>query len=678
MEEEMYEDVQQEPEKQSFHRMPSERRRKLWSLAARAAIKCPDDADKETSLQQESLSTRDNDGLAITQDSGVSMDFNSEAAPFSSRCSSFLSASNNPASMDNDNNNNPFSKSELRQPFSGIVTSRNPISTKRRFDGCITRSADLYDPREKERAKMYDSKRKFTLPTTSQPDKFQLVDPRQKVNALPYGYGNGSFQQQGSADTSGIGSSLDWASIEAGQQPSRQKSVAHVQSFNEQSSTTASSFDELQAHIHRRPTHRQFCNRPEYPIHTHLTLIDEAHPPMYSSFNSHPDNPSSVKSGIRIHTVPESKERTPKHVQKVSVDVYSQKSQCESFDRVVCNSGKTQISLSDPVVTASAPGSPMQRMREQQILHLLRNPYSITRSLDHTDSSPGWPVHYFSSPKQTSPRQSAMHEPCEHLLNKERYVGNGHMTHRYNYHPLPPTLEGQPLMKSSSSSSTQQRTVHWAPIDYEVRHRVHLDHYARSLRRKLARNSFYRRSQTLDETLDGDIHPCEHRKAILYSVPPPTEYTEREALRDNIYRSQYRFNSGFPLIPYSTSLGPHSEYFDKEAVDPNELYFQTQHVRCDPRFAYDDKSKAWKYKEVPELQVNSARLETPRFGFYADDRIVIPEEGKLMTLTQVPFVFALVNLEIILLLNHPYVCTFMLIFFQVFLVIAIKIRHCYQ
>ncbi|CAL8106110.1 unnamed protein product [Calicophoron daubneyi] len=186
--------MEKEIESQSFHRMSSQRRRKLWSLAARAAAKCPDETEKLTHSGPEASPLCGSGSLVKTQDSGVSVDYHSQEIHSTSFNSSMASGQHR-VSFD-------IKFPRTRESITNQRIQRHRHSGARRRVMDNAASEDLYRQSIEE----------------MKPRLHHLSVPARSFGGVSFEARAGTksaSQKWGSADTSGIGSSLDWMSTEA-------------------------------------------------------------------------------------------------------------------------------------------------------------------------------------------------------------------------------------------------------------------------------------------------------------------------------------------------------------------------------------------------------------------------------------------------------------------------------
>ncbi|KAF6774741.1 hypothetical protein AHF37_06265 [Paragonimus kellicotti] len=207
-------------EKQAFNRMSSQRRRKLWSLAARAAAKCPDEGEKMATETAASPLEWSKDSLVKTQDSGVSMDVHSaeglQCAGTTMTTTSFTagnSRTNFQISLQNPDQETPnVHKTRFPRRF---YSEQTPYTLGPGSD------FDNECPMRPERIKFGS----FTV--TTEPHYPPGLNARHLLN--PVRRGNPRQVAGGSADSSGLGSSLDWASVDVCHLPIRQFGSSHLQ-----------------------------------------------------------------------------------------------------------------------------------------------------------------------------------------------------------------------------------------------------------------------------------------------------------------------------------------------------------------------------------------------------------------------------------------------------------------
>ncbi|KAF5403726.1 hypothetical protein PHET_02709 [Paragonimus heterotremus] len=207
-------------EKQAFNRMSSQRRRKLWSLAARAAAKCPDEGEKMAAETAASPLEWSKDSLVKTQDSGVSMDVHSAEGL---QCAGTMTTT---ASFTAGNSRTSFQVS-LQNPdqkTSDVRKTRLPrqfYSEQTAYTLGTGSDVDTECPVRPERIKF------GSFAVTTEPHYLPGISARHLLN--PVRRGNPRRVAGGSADSSGLGSSLDWASVDVSHLPIRQFSSSHLQ-----------------------------------------------------------------------------------------------------------------------------------------------------------------------------------------------------------------------------------------------------------------------------------------------------------------------------------------------------------------------------------------------------------------------------------------------------------------
>lgn len=445
--------------KQPFHRMPSERRRKLWSLAARAGAKCPDDQDKGL-LQTKPLTgsqLKESDSLAKTQDSGVSMDLNSDyqAQSTSIHYSPFNSKDVQPSSKKHSqffqqrtslDNRSKY----VQNPYIELITGSHGVTQSADIPDHQLINPNPFKQSQKNYHHYYMQKRKsdniFTahhynpihsyLPTQylGQPHKYyrSTCNPRSINPKTSIPPGRVSFQFYQSTDTSGLGSSLDWASLELTHQQHKAFDLGMEDS---------SSFGLVHPQMGFRSSRRNMSTI------SNLENIDEHY---------HPPKSTNEKFG---------------QVEQVR----------PNLEPYVVNSIRTTI---------SAPCTPSHPIN-----------FAITRSMDHTSSK------YDSEQMIDFPKR---------LVRWNYSPTKTNLKSNYNKKLIRTPSWKDPSITFDDSYSSR-------PIHNPMIHRACLDNHWRTIRQRQKYRAFHRnRSRTFDEYYyyGMDKRPLHYH---MYNIPPPTE-----------------------------------------------------------------------------------------------------------------------------------------------------------
>lgn len=295
--------MEEADEDQPFHRMSSRRRRKLWSLAARAAAKCPDEAEKPTNVSGFIPLESRKSSLAKTQDSGLSMDIHGGGSRRSTTSvgSSFVSPPHR-VSFD-------VHPSRLGATTSGLKRARPP----HRF---LSDQYSAYQSDAMDQNIPYPST-SVPLTTRVRPVSLPAINPlvaasHPRALYYPIRRRQATTRQTGSADSSGIGSSLDWASTDAANQQLYRFSAAHLPLPRFASvGTSARSFDEAlvrggrihpivadKSQLQDRPTWHPPHSRKAEIVPDQVCSSVENAPTVYSR---HVGNISPILGGIPVN-----------------------------------------------------------------------------------------------------------------------------------------------------------------------------------------------------------------------------------------------------------------------------------------------------------------------------------------------------------------------------------------
>ncbi|KAG5442287.1 hypothetical protein CSKR_104863 [Clonorchis sinensis] len=444
-------------ENQSFHRMSSQKRRKLWSLAARAAVKCPDDAEKAM-IDSPSISVPSKDSLVKTQDSGVSVDLQADPMQVTGAFTT-LYVSTNPVSFDK-----VFHSLDKHTVGQDHPSFRFP---SRYSSGAVLNVRDI----------------RCALPKISDPfprpgdvARFGPRPHRRILNPIRRIAGNRVFD---SADSSGIGSSLDWASMDVGQpNPGRHLSATLIPPiFPVNIPISTRSFDES---LSQRKDVRPFPKVPDIPVTNFMGTLHPSYHRLGLSMDSSPDfRPEDINPRVQL-------EAADGRVDPLSGYWYTKNRQSRPFS---------------PVLRRTAPQE------------LVGHGHRMFRSLDQSQvpteyapclTTPRKPYPLFSGPRVDIP-----------------LGGRSSMLCNANVAPIQhhaPTYHAKPWWSRVPTASCDTA----AP---KLCTRYSTGYLFDPINR---RSFFNRRSRTLDEASvhhTNTVSDCRlhSKKHVMYPVPPPTD-----------------------------------------------------------------------------------------------------------------------------------------------------------
>ncbi|CAH8429808.1 unnamed protein product [Schistosoma turkestanicum] len=556
--------------------MPSERRRKLWSLAARAAVKCPDDAEKEVTTQHESSLIKESGSLAKTQDSGVSMDFASDNQPYSTACSPLTSHSRYRISLDTESGEN-YEYSRLAK---GVKKFGDPVQD-------FTLSADLSDSANVERGRSYVAKRKSVFSIPHIPSHISSMN----VNMRRIRRASKQFDpsvKHGSADTSGLGSSLDWVSLETGQTPFYRKMSSQYAHNPRMITTVHKSLDE------KRTT------RP-LAVKKHLTsddgdteryLLQEFPLKIYTSTVT-PGNP---RESLQSKDFVESLQHRQKPV-KLQQPIYQPDYQLELKAGV------------------SKTGSPYRPKSDIPPRRTMRDPHIITRSFDHAYCTRNIPYYYSNLPRADISKSDESSALLTYFDQHETTDWPGFTEADVNLSRYASGLDD--ITQEKMSSAMQNRSVHWGPI-YQKGRQYYPEEYfwmsqqQQKRREKQNSKTIYKRSLTLDDSvynIDTERIPIRSKTQFttqLYTTPPPTD--EQEAYYNGLL-IEHKLKE--PHMDFQTfcrlrRLGRFDEKYhfglDAGVKDESQRLLQTAQDTFQLKPTYSTRRR-WTSAEIPEVKI---------------------------------------------------------------------------
>ncbi|OON17829.1 hypothetical protein X801_06329, partial [Opisthorchis viverrini] len=428
-----------------------QKRRKLWSLAARAAVKCPDDAEKAV-IDSPSISVPSKDSLVKTQDSGVSVDLQADPMQVTGAFTSFY-ASTNPVSFDKVFHS--LDKHAVGQdPSSFRFPSR--YSSSGAVRSALPKISDPF-PRPGDVARL------------GQRPHRRILNPIRRVA------GNRVLD---SADSSGIGSSLDWASMDVGQpNPGRHLSATLIPPiFPVNIPISTRSFDET---FSQRKDMRPFPKLPDNPVTNFVGTAHHSYHRLGLSMDSSPYfRPEEINPRVQLESV-------DGRVDPLSGYWYTTRRQSRPFS---------------PVLRRTTP--------QESVGH------RMFRSLDQSQV----PTEY--APCLTTPRKvhPGVLGPCVDIP-----LGSGpSMPYNANVSSIQhhaPTYHAKPRWSRDPTASFDTVAAPKLCTRYSTGY----------LFDPVNRRSFFtRRSRTLDEASvhhTNTVSDCRlhHKKHVMYPVPPPTD-----------------------------------------------------------------------------------------------------------------------------------------------------------
>ncbi|VDP27476.1 unnamed protein product, partial [Schistosoma margrebowiei] len=557
--------------------MPSERRRKLWSLAARAAVKCPDDVEKDITTQHEGSLIKESGSLAKTQDSGVSVDFAYDNQPYSTAYSPFTSHSHCRISLDTESAEN-YDYGRLSR---GVKRFYDPVQN-------VTLSADLSDTANIERGRSYVTKRKSVFSIPHIPSHISSASANMRRIRKASKQFDPSVKH-GSADTSGLGSSLDWVSLETGQTPFYRKMSSQYVHNPRTIITVHKSLDEKQT---TRPL----------VVKKHLTsddgdteryLLQEFPLKIYTSTIA-PGNPQ--ESFLSRDFVKSSQHRQ-KPV-KLQQPVYQPDYHLE-----------TTISVSES-------GSPYRPKSDIPPRRLIRDPHMITRSFDQAYYAHNIPYNHSNIPTTNISRSDEGSVPLTYFDQHETINWPIFTETDVNLSRYASGLDDD--TREKMLTDMRNRSVHWGPIYRKDRRYYPKDYYwmnqqQRKRYEQQKSKTIYRRSHTLGdsaENIDTDWMPTRSKaqlKTQLYTTPPPTD--EKEAYYNGLLM-EHKLKE--PHMDFQTfcklrRLGRFNEKYhfglDTGIIDESQRLLREPQDSFHLKPTYSTRRR-WTSAEIPEVKVS--------------------------------------------------------------------------
>ncbi|KAH8855772.1 hypothetical protein KSF78_0002150 [Schistosoma japonicum] len=591
----------------SFHRMPSERRRKLWSLAARAAVKCPDDVEKEITTQQDSSLIKESGSLAKTQDSGVSVDFTSDNQPYSTAYSPFTSHSQCRISLDTENAENY----EYGRLMRGVKKFYDPLQD-------VTLSADLGDARNIEKGRSYVTKRKSVLSIPHIPSHISSVNTNmRRIRKASKQFDTST--KRGSADTSGLGSSLDWVSIETGQVPFyRKMSSQHVHNPIE-IITVHKSLDERQTtrplivkkHLTSDDVDTERYLLQEFPLKVYTSTIAPRNPreslpsEEFVKTSQHRQKPVTLQQSIR----------QPDYPPEIAVSV------SESF-------------------------SPYRPRSDIPSHCALRDPQIITRSFDQAYYAHSIPYHYSYSPTATMSKSDETGFPLTYFGRRETTEWPGFSE------ALDPNFVKyascfDDVTRDQMLSDMRNRSVHWGPIYKKGRHYYPREYFRsnqqkepqRQERQQQTLKSSYKRSLTLGDSVENinmDWMPIRTRTKFasqMYTIPPPTD--EKEAYYNGLLM-EHKLKEPHMDFQSFCRLRRLGYFNERHPLEPDiSIKDESQRLLQKPQDSVHSKPtystrRRWTSAEIPEVKMSPDFVASTKIQYDNDerDRRVLGQFGK--------------------------------------------------
>ncbi|CAH8825324.1 unnamed protein product [Trichobilharzia szidati] len=560
--------METESDMKSFHRMPSERRRKLWSLAARAAVKCPDDVEKEVIIHQEGSLTKGSGSLAKTQDSGVSVDFTSDNQPYSTTCSPYTSHSHCRISLDTSECGGNYEYGRLTKTSKQFHENQPGV----------TLSADLSDSAYNERGRSYVSKRKSVFSIPHIPSHLSSISTNiRRIRTASKQFDTST--KQGSADTSGLGSSLDWVSLEAGQLPFHRKMSTQYLSNPRDTVNVHCSLDEKQI------SHPLMMKK-------HLTSDD-----VDSEHQRQPYQESSMKTFSTLGN--------PREFEKGKVGVPSYQVRQKPIQPFKEHYYKQQLDFqTETAVSISAPCSPYRPSTDIPSRHVIRDPHIIAKSFDSA----------YTSATRRRPHQLS-YSPTTHLGEpSDRGIPVGYYEPQDGGNEWPGITESDHtyLRYASDKDSISQakmipgitkHSMHRPPV-YRRIQQQYLPTHLQGRKQK----SLYKRSLTLGDNVEHmstdwmEMKPKMYSSTQMYTVPPPTN--EKEAYYNGLlmqqkYKDAYidakfkRFNQKYPHDVDDTC----------EESELQGLLQKPQDLHQFQSAMHSSSRRRWTSAEIPEVKI---------------------------------------------------------------------------
>ncbi|CAH8435926.1 unnamed protein product [Schistosoma guineensis] len=573
--------------------MPSERRRKLWSLAARAAVKCPDDVEKDITTQHESSLIKESGSLAKTQDSGVSVDFAYDNQPYSTAYSPFTSHSHCRISLDNESAEN-YDYGRLSR---GVKRFYDPVQN-------VTLSADLSDTANIERGRSYVTKRKSVFSIPHIPSHISSASANMRRIRKASKKFDTSIKH-GSADTSGLGSSLDWVSLETGQTPFYRKMSSQYVHNPRTIITVHKSLDEKQT---TRPL----------VVKKHLTsddgdteryLLQEFPLKIYTSTIA-PGNPQ--ESFLNRDFVKSSQHRQ-KPV-KLQQPVYQPDYHLE-----------TTISVSES-------GSPYRPKSDIPPRRTIRDPHMITRSFDQAYYAHNIPYNHSNIPTTNVSRSDEGSVPLTYFDQHETINWPIFTETDVNLSRHASGIDDD--TREKMLTDMRNRSVHWGPIyrkdrRYYPKDYYWMNHQQRKRHEQQKSKTIYRRSHTLGdsaENIDTDWMPTRSKaqfKTQLYTTPPPTD--EKEAYYNGLLM-EHKLKE--PHMDFQTfcrlrRLGRFNEKYhfglDTGIIDESQKLLRESQDSFHLKPTYSTRRR-WTSAEIPEVKVSPVFADSAEIKYGENER----------------------------------------------------------
>ncbi|THD24562.1 putative transcript [Fasciola hepatica] len=516
--------MEEDDESHAFHRMSSQRRRKLWSLAARAAAKCPDETEKSNVPHSTSEVTGispfwSKDSLVKTQDSGVSVDLHSDGLQCGSMNASFTSTQQRVSF-------------EVKNPLNSPGQVKLTRNAPRRLHSDQEYGPSEFGLRLRSRVSSGLGPRDSLAISVPQ-DVYDSTSWRMARN-MPSRKRRVSSQQWGSAETSGLGSSLDWASMDVAQKPQIRHFSASfspnpqripgnpvaMRSLDESNlhsgpvglylqTPTACLTPSMRPRFIGQPSERGITSLHSSPIRPHRSIR-----PLPPRSRFIPLGVSEFRAAASSHQLNRDPFQHPSYTVATPVPFLVTRSLDQADPQ------QSLIDQASPSITRrttqyhSVPGS-IGHSSVTGLTHI--NP-RYAHSLMHSN------MHEYANVRRSRiPIDRQYHQGSPFLTPATAVPGAG-----YSHHPEYPVTSLCELCPQDNvrrpTSLGRRRTMEYeSPIFGTELYRIG---------RQMGRGSGYRRSRTLEETygsqptrIDSYHHPSNrhHRPLIMYSVPPPTD-----------------------------------------------------------------------------------------------------------------------------------------------------------
>ncbi|KAK4473277.1 hypothetical protein MN116_004446 [Schistosoma mekongi] len=415
--------------------------------------------------------------------------------------------------------------------------------------------------------------------------------------------------KRGSADTSGLGSSLDWVSIETGQVPFyRKMSSQHVHNPKE-IITVHKSLDERQTtrplivkkHLTSDDVDTERYLLQEFPLKVYTSAIAPGNPreslpsEEFVRSSQHWQKPVTLQQSFR----------QPDYSPEIAVSV------TESF-------------------------SPYRPRSDIPSRRVLRDPQIITRSFDQAYYAHSIPYHYSYFPTAKMSKSDETNIPLTYFGRHETIEWPG----------VPEALDPNyakyvsgfdDVTREQMLSDMRDRSVHWGPIYKKGRHYYPRKYYwsnqqqqqQKQERQQQKFKSSYKRSLTLGDSVENinmDWMPVRTRTKFasqMYTTPPPTD--EKEAYYNGLLM-EHKLNEphmDFKSFCRLRRLGYFNERYQLESdmsiKDESQRLLQKPQDSIHSKSTYSTRRR-WTSAEIPEVKVSPDFIGSTKIQYDNDER----------------------------------------------------------